>query len=97
MGKTWSRGTNSRLPFDVNVNLNLSIIFIQWHILRLGRLWSYKSFYFSQEAKGIKIHRKLMTSILKTFHHFNRSSADIINIAQDRMTFGVWPEIGHTL
>ena len=37
---------------------------------------SYKSFYFSQEAKGIKIHRKLMTSILKTFHHFNRSSAD---------------------
>ena len=25
MGKTWSRGTNSRLPFDVNVNLNLSI------------------------------------------------------------------------
>ena len=24
MGKTWSRGTNSRLPFDVNVNLNLS-------------------------------------------------------------------------
>ena len=26
MGKTWSRGTNSRLPFDVNVNLNLSIV-----------------------------------------------------------------------
>ena len=26
-GKTWSRGTNSRLPFGVNVNLNLSIIF----------------------------------------------------------------------
>ena len=24
MGKTWSRGTNSRLPFGVNVNLNLS-------------------------------------------------------------------------
>ena len=24
----------------------------------------------------MKIHRKLMTSILKTFHHFNRSSAD---------------------
>ena len=23
-GKTWSRGTNSRLPFCVNVNLNLS-------------------------------------------------------------------------
>ena len=23
-GKTWSRGTNSRLPFGVNVNLNLS-------------------------------------------------------------------------
>ena len=23
-GKTWSRGTNSRLPFVVNVNLNLS-------------------------------------------------------------------------
>ena len=23
--KTWSRGTNSRLPFGVNVNLNLSI------------------------------------------------------------------------
>ena len=22
--KTWSRGTNSRLPFGVNVNLNLS-------------------------------------------------------------------------
>ena len=25
MGKTWSRGTNSRLPFGVNVNLYLSI------------------------------------------------------------------------
>ena len=25
MGKTWSRGTNSRLPFGVKVNLNLSI------------------------------------------------------------------------
>ena len=25
-GKTWSRGSNSRLPFGVNVNLNLSII-----------------------------------------------------------------------
>ena len=24
-GKTWSRGTNSRLPFGVNVNLNFSI------------------------------------------------------------------------
>ena len=24
-GETWSRGTNSRLPFDVNVILNLSI------------------------------------------------------------------------
>ena len=24
MGKTWSRGTNSCLPFGVNVNLNLS-------------------------------------------------------------------------
>ena len=24
--ETWSRGTNSRLPFDVNVMLNLSII-----------------------------------------------------------------------
>jgi len=23
--KTWSRGTNSRLPLGVNVNLNLSI------------------------------------------------------------------------
>ena len=24
MGETWSRGTNSRLPFDINVMLNLS-------------------------------------------------------------------------
>ena len=24
--ETWSRGTNSRLPFDVNVMLNLSIV-----------------------------------------------------------------------
>ena len=28
MGETWSRGTNSRLPFDVNVMLNLSNISI---------------------------------------------------------------------
>ena len=28
-GETWSRGTNSRLPFDVNVMLNLSIIQIR--------------------------------------------------------------------
>ena len=27
-GETWSRGTNSRLPFDVNVMLNLSNISI---------------------------------------------------------------------
>ena len=26
MGKTWSRGTNSRLPFGVKVNLNLPIL-----------------------------------------------------------------------
>ena len=26
LGKTWSRGTNSRLPFGVNVDLNLSNI-----------------------------------------------------------------------
>ena len=26
-GETWSRGSNSRLPFDVNVILNLSSIF----------------------------------------------------------------------
>ena len=25
-GKTWSRGTNSRPPFGVNVNLNLSTV-----------------------------------------------------------------------
>ena len=24
-GETWSRGTNSRLPFDVNVMFNLSL------------------------------------------------------------------------
>ena len=24
-GKTWSRGSNSRLPFGVNMNLNLSV------------------------------------------------------------------------
>ena len=30
-GKTWSRGTNSCLPFGVNVDLNLSNIFInEW-------------------------------------------------------------------
>ena len=28
MGETWSRGTNSRLPFNVNVMLNLSNISI---------------------------------------------------------------------
>ena len=29
-GETWSRGTNSRLPFDVNVMLNLSIVFFSF-------------------------------------------------------------------
>ena len=28
-GETWSRETNSRLPFDVNVMINLSIIQIR--------------------------------------------------------------------
>ena len=42
----------------------------------LVRSKSCKSFYFSQEAKRLKIHRRLMTSILKAFHHFNRSPAD---------------------
>ena len=28
-GETWSRGTNSSLPFGVNVNLNLSIVHFQ--------------------------------------------------------------------
>ena len=27
-GKTWSHGTNSRLPFGVNLNLNLSNSFV---------------------------------------------------------------------
>ena len=31
-GKTWSRGTNLRLPFGVNVNLNLSVVRNQHHI-----------------------------------------------------------------
>ena len=26
MGETWSRGTNWRLPFDVNMMLNLSTV-----------------------------------------------------------------------
>ena len=34
-----------------------------------------------------------MTSIWKTFHHFNRSSADN-NIAQDRMTL-IWRVTGN--
>ena len=32
-GKTWSRGANSRLPFDVKGNLNLSIILCVWNSL----------------------------------------------------------------
>ena len=31
---------------------------------------------FSRETKGMKIHRKLVTLISQTFHHFSRSSAD---------------------
>ena len=27
-GETWSRGTNSRFPFDVNLMLNLSIVVV---------------------------------------------------------------------
>ena len=27
-GEAWSRGTNSHLPFDVNVMLNLSIVVV---------------------------------------------------------------------
>ena len=37
MGKTWSRVTNSRLPFGVNVNLNLSIILFQSIMVNLQR------------------------------------------------------------
>ena len=37
MEKTWSRGTNSRLPFGVNVNLNLSIILFQSIMVNLQR------------------------------------------------------------
>ena len=29
-GETWSRGTNSRLPFDVNLMLNLSIVVVTY-------------------------------------------------------------------
>ena len=32
-GKNWSRGTNSRLPFGVNVNLNLSCVTRTFHVL----------------------------------------------------------------
>ena len=35
-GRTWSRGTNSRLPFGVNVNLNLSNhCFLYMHLLQV--------------------------------------------------------------
>ena len=37
MGKTWPRVTNSRLPFGVNVNLNLSIILFQSIMVNLQR------------------------------------------------------------
>ena len=37
MEKTWSRGTNSSLPFGVNVNLNLSIILFQSIMVNLRR------------------------------------------------------------
>ena len=29
-GETWSRGTNSRFPFDVNLMLNLSIVVVNY-------------------------------------------------------------------
>ena len=41
MGKTWSRGTNSRLPFDVNVNLNLSIGKTTMSSVRASRLFAH--------------------------------------------------------
>ena len=37
-GETWSRGTNSSLPFGVNVNLNLSIVHFQFFVVCYSRV-----------------------------------------------------------
>jgi len=41
MEKTWSRGTNSRLPFGVKVNLNLSIGKTTMYSARASRLFAH--------------------------------------------------------
>ena len=51
----------------------------------------------SAPAKGIKIHRKQMTSILKTFHHFNRSPADNNHRTRSYDLWGVTGNWSHAL
>ena len=47
-----------------------------------------------RQTEGVKIHRKLVTSILKSFHHFNRSSAD--NKHRTRLwPLACWPVPGN--
>ena len=72
MGKTWSRGTNSRLPFDVNVNLNLSIIVN----LNFGDASIFSTFFFvrcytcSSFIRSHVLHRSpLFTSRLSLKYH----------------------------
>ena len=45
--------------------------------------------------KGRKIHRKLVTSIFKTFHHFNRSSADNKHRTRSHDLWGVTGNRSH--
>ena len=60
--------SNERNPWiEINASHNTSL----WSLVaRVTRV------YFSRETKGMKIHRKLVTLISKTFHRFSRSSAD---------------------
>ena len=63
MGETWSRGTNSRLPFDVNVMLNLSIVTEINQSINLCQYvgwgcpdhWSWKLMYETYDNKNTKL------------------------------------------
>jgi len=70
-GKTWSRGTNSRLPFGVNVNLNLSIIIINPYVNQAGN---------ETDGDGIQLNLQIR-EMCKKYHQPHGPALATLNVS----------------
>ena len=65
MGKTWSRGTNSSLPFGVNVNLNLPIIKSDFLPRGTAAIYPYPISSIPVQKLDIALHSEFLENIIE--------------------------------